>query len=162
MVKQALVFAALAGCIDSSSTTTQSITPYAADIFLRYGDIKGEQQDPSSKRTAILSWNFIDDNTGEAGVISNCVVHACQFDVVAATRQSDSESATTVWRLDSAVPSLSHVVTHGGVADSTFMVNLSSGGEEHVALVSLLDCEIPPDCGHVQKGMICVPICTLR
>jgi hypothetical protein len=164
MVKQALVFVVLAGCIDSASTTTQPITPYAFDAFLRFGDIQGESQEGKhgNLEAAMLSWSFIDDNTGQAGLITNCVGHACQFDVVGATRQSNGDGTTTVWRLDSNVPSLAHAVMHGTSGDDIFKVNLSSAGEEEVALASLLDCHIPPDCGHQTKGLICVPVCTLR
>jgi hypothetical protein len=164
MVKQALVFAVLAGCVDSASTTSQSITPYAAvDYFLILDGIKGESQDRNGNlKDVMVAWSFTDADHGQAGLATNCVGFGCRFDLVEAVRQSNGDGTTSVWRLSSDVPSLDHAVIRGTSADDMFTVNLSSAGQEEIALTSLLDCHIPPDCGHQTKGLICVPICTLR
>jgi hypothetical protein len=163
MVKVALLFVVLAGCVDSASTTSQPLTPYASDYLMIFDEIKGESTDKSGNlKDVMVAWNFTGPDTGEGALATSCIGFACQLEVVTATRQSNGDGTTSVWRLSSATPSLDHAVIHGTSTDSMFAVNLSSAGAESIALSTLLDCAIPPDCGHVIKGQICVPICALR
>ena len=134
-----------------------------SDYLMIFDEIKGESQDKHGNlKDLMVAWNFTGPDSGEGALATNCVGFACQLEIVQATRQSNGDGTTSVWRLSSATPSLDHAVTHGTSADQIFEMNLSSAGAETIALASLLDCETPPDCGHVIKGQICVPLCVLR
>ena len=161
MVKHAWVFAVLAGCIDSASTTTQPITPFAAsDYLLVIGNHPGESHENTHNlRDMIFAWTFNSDDSADAVLATDCVGFGCHLEAVSATRQSSGDS-TSVWRLSSDTP-LAHAVTHGTSTDSELTVNLSSGGSGTIALRALLDCVAPPQCEQTH-GVFCVPLCTLR